>query len=631
LTERYQVFVAQPGIIVGNRYTLTQVIGRGGMGEVWRAHDRDLDSACAVKFILQHLASDRGIRERFTREAKAVARLRSPHVVHILGVGEVETIPYLAMELLDGETLLSRLDRIGRLHPVVTLKMVEQVAEALESAHRAGIVHRYLKPDNIWFWSGHKVFIKVLDFGVAKTGMTTESLQTATGALVGTPQYMSPEQALGNRDIDHRSDLWALAVITIECLTGKRPFESSGLGDLLLKIVGASPPSLRALAPELPVSMQDWWVRALARDPRDRFQSATELVDALRPHLVQLEAEWVAPHGVESVRSARSAFTEDAFPSAHALGTPPILLHDSSAVQSIPLPPSASYPASGAHPVAVPHSDQVASGHAVSAHHDPLEAARGALGPDVAGGGSARSPGSLGPISSGSQPSPLRRAGRQRTLWIAGGLLAAALVFTAARLFKATPEPAAAVSGNTPTEATATPAPSVRAPAPERAATAPGSDAPDVQIRPVAGHQLEQPSPWEPALRGNKPSEPTTTVTQALQPRPPVAAGEATAAARGPTGAEAAAAGLGELPPKSTEAKAAAPAPAPPPRAVSAPSTPAASPTLPASGTPKAAPKPPDVPAKPASDAARPGATSHDPAAESEAARKERLRRATGL
>ena len=302
------MFVAQPGLIVGNRYTLTQVIGRGGMGEVWKAHDRELDSACAVKFILQHLASDRGIRERFTREAKAVARLRSPHVVHILGVGEVEHIPYLAMELLDGETLLSRLDRIGRLHPVVTLKMVEQVAEALESAHQAGIVHRDMKPDNIWFWSGHKVFIKVLDFGVAKTGMTTESLQTATGALVGTPQYMSPEQALGNRDIDHRSDLWSLAVITIECLTGKRPFESSGLGDLLLKIVGASPPSLRALAPELPVSMQEWWVRALARDPRDRFQSATELVDALRPHLLQLEAEWVAPQGVESVRSARVSY-----------------------------------------------------------------------------------------------------------------------------------------------------------------------------------------------------------------------------------------------------------------------------------------------------------------------------------
>src|SRR5688572_2261718 len=163
------------------------------MGEVWKAHDRELDTPCAVKFILQHLAADRGIRDRFTREARAVARLRSPHVVQILGVGEVEDVPYLAMELLAGETLLARLDRLGRLDPFVTMKVVEQVGEALESAHQAGIVHRDLKPENIWFWAGNKVFIKVLDFGVAKTGLTTGSLQTATGALVGTPQYMSPE------------------------------------------------------------------------------------------------------------------------------------------------------------------------------------------------------------------------------------------------------------------------------------------------------------------------------------------------------------------------------------------------------------------------------------------------------
>jgi serine/threonine-protein kinase len=638
--ERSQVFVAQPGLIVGNRYTLTQVIGRGGMGEVWKAHDRDLDSPCAVKFILQHLASDRGIRERFTREAKAVARLRSPHVVHILGVGEIEHIPYLAMELLDGETLLSRLDRIGRLHPVVTLKMVEQVAEALESAHQAGIVHRDLKPDNIWFWSGHKVFIKVLDFGVAKTGMTTESLQTATGALVGTPQYMSPEQALGNRDIDHRSDLWSLAVITIECLTGKRPFESSGLGDLLLKIVGASPPSLRALAPELPVSLQDWWVRALARDPRDRYQSATELVEALRPHLVQLEAEWVAPHGVDSVRSVRSSYTEDAFPSAHALNTPPVLLHDSSAVQSVPV----SVPASGAHAASghVPHSGQVVSGRhglsrdhevrdqlEVSGHHRALEAARGALGPDVASGGSPRSPGSLGPISSGSQPSPLRRSGRQRTLFIAAGLLAAALLVTATRLFTSTPEAGKTASvtsptatpeastvarGNTQPEAAGTPAPNT--PVADPAAT-PGSGPSDVQIRPVAGHQLDQGSPWDPALRGNKPPESTTTVVQALQPR-------ATGAPSGasPAAAEAAA-GLGEAPAKPADPKAAPPLAAP-----ARPATPAASgapvPPAPApAGTPKASPKPPEP--------ARPASVSKEPAPETEAARKERLRKATGL
>lgn len=288
------MFIPTAGTLVSNRYRLSHVIGRGGMGEVWRAHDQDLDRDCALKFIVQHLAAERSIRDRFAREAKAIARLRSPHVVHILSVGEVDNVPYLAMELLDGETLLTRLDRIGRLHPKVTLELAEQVADALSSAHAAGVVHRDLKPENIWFLSGNKVFIKVLDFGVAKMGLTTASLRTATGTLIGTPQYMSPEQALGNRDVDHRSDLWSLAIIIVECLTGKRPYESTGLGALLLEIVSSPPPPLKALAPELPDALQQWWERALQQDPRDRFQSASELVEALRPHLSNASADWLA-------------------------------------------------------------------------------------------------------------------------------------------------------------------------------------------------------------------------------------------------------------------------------------------------------------------------------------------------
>jgi len=224
------MFAAQPGLIVGNRYSLIRVIGRGGMGEVWKAHDRELDSSCAVKFILQHLASDRCIRERFAREAKAVARLRSPHVVQVLGVGEVEDVPYLAMELLEGETLLERLRRVGKLDVASVLTMVEQVAEALESAHQAGIVHRDLKPDNIWFWSGNKLFVKVLDFGVAKTGMTTQSLQTATGALVGTPPYMAPEQHEGR--CDARSDQFSFCIAFWFALYGERPFSGLNYDDL---------------------------------------------------------------------------------------------------------------------------------------------------------------------------------------------------------------------------------------------------------------------------------------------------------------------------------------------------------------------------------------------------------------
>jgi len=414
------VFVAQPGLIVGNRYSLTQVIGRGGMGEVWKAHDRELDTACAVKFILQHLASDRGIRERFAREAKAVARLRSPHVVHILGVGEIDNVPYLAMELLDGETLLTRLERIGRMHPAVTLKMLEQVAEALEGAHQAGIVHRDLKPDNIWFWSGNKVFVKVLDFGVAKTGMTTESLQTATGALVGTPQYMSPEQALGNRDIDHRSDLWSLAVIAMECLSGKRPFESAGLGDLLMKIVGGSPPPSRDLAPNLPAGLQEWWSKALARDPRDRFQSATELIDALRPYLAPFEVE--GPPGAESARSARVAFLDQAFPeraaaqrlildSAAASARPsarPLVRASDEPADAIASARAVSVRSAGWKPGASLQPGSLQPGSLQPGRPQPSVAARSvpAAGLDSLAAESAppRAPGSMGPTSSSRSP-----------------------------------------------------------------------------------------------------------------------------------------------------------------------------------------------------------------------------------
>ncbi len=289
------MFIPNEGAVIAGRYKLARVIARGGMGEVWEARDQELENPCAIKFILEHLARDPALRTRFTREAKTVARLRSPHVVHILGVGEHEGTLYLAMELLEGETLQTRLTREGILTPELTFALVEQVGHALQKAHDAGIVHRDLKPDNIWLWSERDMFAKVIDFGVAKSQQTPQSVQTVTGALVGTPHYMSPEQANGTREVDHRSDLWALGIITIQCLTGKRPFDSEGLGDLLIQIVSKAPPRLSELAPGLPPALQGWWERALARKPDQRFQAATELVQGLKPHLVPQSMPWSSP------------------------------------------------------------------------------------------------------------------------------------------------------------------------------------------------------------------------------------------------------------------------------------------------------------------------------------------------
>ncbi|MET0410916.1 MAG: protein kinase [Polyangiaceae bacterium] len=280
-------FTPGPGNVVEDRYELTRVIGRGGMGEIWEAHDRQLEGPCAIKFILQHLMNDKEVRSRFGREAKAVARLRTPHAVHIYSVGEENQTPYLAMELLQGETLYAVLDRTTKLGYAITLSIVEQIAEALTAAHEAGIVHRDLKPDNVWLCAGNRVFVKVLDFGVAKVALGSATLRTATGSLVGTPNYMSPEQARGNRNVDHRSDLWSLAVITLECLTGKRPFESAGLGDLLIQIVSSPVPRLTEFAPDLPKGLQHWLDKALERDPNERFQTASAMVDALRPYLAE--------------------------------------------------------------------------------------------------------------------------------------------------------------------------------------------------------------------------------------------------------------------------------------------------------------------------------------------------------
>jgi serine/threonine-protein kinase len=276
------MFRPVPGAVVSGRYRLQSAIGVGGMGEIWRAHDLELEGPCAVKFILGHLATEEGVRARLLQEGKAAAQLRSAHAVQVLGVGEHEGAMYLAMELLEGEPLSARLARGQLLSPAETLTLLSHVTHTLERAHAAGIVHRDLKPDNLWLCAGHELFVKVLDFGVAKTHLTHSSKHTVAGALVGTPHYMSPEQAMAEREVDHRSDLWALAIITVECLTGRRPFEANGIAPLLLKLVSQAPPPLAQLGAHLPITLESWWQRALQREPERRFQSASELLEALR-------------------------------------------------------------------------------------------------------------------------------------------------------------------------------------------------------------------------------------------------------------------------------------------------------------------------------------------------------------
>lgn len=272
-----------PDVVIAERFKLNRLIGRGGMGSVWHATHLGLDIPCAVKFIEGEISGKSEAHMRFEREAKAAAQLRSPHVVQILDHGVFDGTPYIAMELLDGEDLGVRVGRMGRMAPNDVALILVQVCRALSKAHAAGIVHRDLKPDNIFLVrDDDREIAKVLDFGIAKAGGNTiEGSATKTGSMLGTPYYMSPEQAQGTRDVDHRSDLWSLAVIAYQCITGHLPFESEALGDLLVKIIVSPIPVPSEVCRDLPPRFDAWWAKAASREPAGRFQTAREFAESL--------------------------------------------------------------------------------------------------------------------------------------------------------------------------------------------------------------------------------------------------------------------------------------------------------------------------------------------------------------
>ena len=258
------------------------------MGSVWYATHLALDIPCAVKFIEGDFAQVPEMQMRFQREAKAAAALRSPHVVQILDHDIFEGMPYIAMELLDGEELSKRITRLGKIPLAEVNGIISQVCRALTKAHGQGIIHRDLKPDNIFLVrDDDREIAKVLDFGIAKSKNPNLDIgsNTKTGAMLGTPYYMSPEQAQGNKAIDARSDLWALGVIAYECVTGERPFESDALGDLLMQIMVKPLPKPSDKDPTIPAAFDAWFMKACDRDPNNRFSSAKELSDALAASL----------------------------------------------------------------------------------------------------------------------------------------------------------------------------------------------------------------------------------------------------------------------------------------------------------------------------------------------------------
>lgn len=250
------------------------------MGELWTACDETLERMVAVKLIRSKLSGNESSRRRFRREARAAARLKSPHVVPVFDHGEDDGVAFIVMELLEGEDLDSRLDRMGRCPLDKAVWLAEQVSKGLTEAHDAGVIHRDLKPANLFLarTAGEEI-LKILDFGVARLA-GFDGATTMTGELVGSPYYMSPEQALGTTELDHRSDLFALGTILFNALTDTRAFSGPSLALVLDRIRAVDIPPITEVAPELPAALDAFFAKAMARDRADRFESAKAMATA---------------------------------------------------------------------------------------------------------------------------------------------------------------------------------------------------------------------------------------------------------------------------------------------------------------------------------------------------------------
>jgi serine/threonine-protein kinase len=265
---------------VGDLYLIGQEVGRGGMAVVYAAEDVRLQRKVALKVLPPDLAFRPEVRERFVREAQTAARLNHPHIVPIYAVHEVQGLVCFAMSLVEGESLAARILREGRPSFGFVANVLEQMADALAYAHASGVVHRDIKPDNVLLDrdSGRAM---VTDFGIARAAESGSRL-TQTGIAVGTPAFMSPEQAMGDKEVDGRSDLYSLGVIGYLMLAGKLPFDAPSTPAMLMKHVSETPPSLRAYRPDAPRVLVEILERCLAKKPADRWESALQLRDTLR-------------------------------------------------------------------------------------------------------------------------------------------------------------------------------------------------------------------------------------------------------------------------------------------------------------------------------------------------------------
>ena len=287
-----------PGVVVASKFRLERLLGEGGVGAVWMATNTATRSSVALKF----LKSDDGLevtRRRLVREARAAAAVQHPNVRQVFDVIELtDGSPVLVMEYLDGESLSDRLRARGKLDVDELATVMVQVVSGVGAAHAAGLIHRDLKPQNIFLVRGGLDAVKVVDFGIAKwrdsDAASAETMQTASGAILGTPYYMSPEQVFGEKAIDHRTDVWSIGLVMYECLSGTLPTRADNVGQVMKVIVSKPLPPITSLVPELPPDLADLITRMLTRAPDRRPASLEEVLAVLERH-TELRAPRVAP------------------------------------------------------------------------------------------------------------------------------------------------------------------------------------------------------------------------------------------------------------------------------------------------------------------------------------------------
>jgi serine/threonine protein kinase len=288
---------ALEGQIVADKYRVLRPIGTGGMGTVWEGVHATLGTRVAIKFIKPQFAAQKEARARFEIEARAAAKLQSSHAVHVYDYGVTDDgIPYIVMEYLEGESLSDAIIDRGPLHAKEVAQIIAQAARALGKAHAAGVVHRDLKPDNIFLaWTDEPVEglpyrVKLVDFGIAKMfdepvkpGESARSMggPTREGTVIGTPNFMAPEQLAVGGAPGPLTDLWSLGACTFAAMVGRLPFEGDVLGDIVLKVCAAPVPIPSQVNNVVPMGFDAWFARACSRDPVKRFQTAEELAEAL--------------------------------------------------------------------------------------------------------------------------------------------------------------------------------------------------------------------------------------------------------------------------------------------------------------------------------------------------------------